>query len=831
MANEFVMGAKMTLKDDFSGQVKTVRQATENLNKSVGKTDNSTAKMATTQTRAAAEMGRMNREAHRSKDALDGGAKSADRFSRGLKTVIAAAGAYFSIRAITSAVRGWTEAAKAQIAAETRLETLMKNVPGTTEKQIKAIKLYASELQGLTTVGDEVAISGASQLATFQLQADSIAKLMPAMNDLAVGTYGVNVGQEQMIQTGNLVGKVLQGQVGALSRIGITFSKQQEEMLKTGTEAQKVATLMEVINQNYGGLAQSMAATDEGRIIQFKNAWGDFREELGKQVLPLMATFASFMLNKLPGIQDLAVGVLGRITTFISRVTSAAEQMGPKIGAVFGFLRSLFMEAFAVLWRYASPVIDWLKNVGLPAVAGYMVEVGEAARTAAAFFMDNWERIKPFLQGIVIVLGTYLAVTKTIALATKIWTAVQWAINAAMMANPIGLIIIGLGLLVGAIIYAVGGWENFKNIILGVWDTIVAAVLPLVTHVRDTIVNAFNSVYSWVMQYWPAIQRVIEVVWAFLSAYIFTYLEAIKNVIVIAFNAILGIVKGVWDMISGVIQIAWSIISGIIGVALSLLMGDWEGAWNSMLDMLQGVWNGITTFFSGLGTVFYESGKAIILTLAEGIKAAVMAPVNAVKGVFKKVRSYLPFSDAKEGPLSSLTLNGSNIMRTLAEGVDDGKKALYKTMENAFSKAPTYSSNYTVGTEFEPGTVQQPKVPGIKAAIDYVANKISKPEIDIPTVPQLFTTLNVGTKFDDAKAPTYNGSYTLGADVNPAGSPPPEGKGKTVTIAKLFDQLVVHGSEGDDAETLAEKVIEKLYEKLTAADDIMGADMGVLLHG
>lgn len=763
MGNEFVMGAKMTLKDDFSGQIKTVKQATENLNKSVGKADTSTAKMATTQTRAAAEMGRMNREARNSAQALDGGAKSANKFSNGLKGIMAAAGAYMSIRAITSAVRGWTDAAKAQIAAETRLETLMKNVPGTTEKQIKAIKLYASELQGLTTVGDEVAIAGASQLATFQLQADSISKLMPSMNDLAVGTYGVNVGQEQMIQTGNLVGKVLQGQVGALSRIGITFSKNQEEMLKTGTEAQKVATLMEVINQNYGGLAESMAATDEGKIIQFKNAWGDFREELGKQVLPLMATFASFMLNKLPGIQDLAVGVLGKITTFISRVTSAAEQMGPKIGAVFGFLRSLFMDAFAVLWRYASPVINWLKNVGLPAVAGYMVEVGEAARTAAAFFMDNWGTIKPFLQGIVIVLGTYLAVTKTIALATKIWTAVQWAINAAMMMNPIGLIIIGLGLLVGAIIYAVGGWENFKNILLGIWNTIVAAVLPLVLHIKDTIVNAFTAVYTWFMQYWPAIQMIIQLAWAYISNGIATYLEAIKNIIGIVFNAILGIVRGVWDMISGVIQVAWSIISGIIGVALSLLMGDWQGAWDSMLGMLTGVWDGITTFFSGLGTVFYESGKAIILTLAEGIKAAVMAPVNAVKGVFDKVRKLMPFSDAKEGPFSNLTYSGGAIMTTMADGVQSQAASLQKAVSGAF--------NDTIG-------------------VDVAAN-----------------------------------------NVNPAGGAT-AAAGTTVTIAKLVEQIIIQGVDGDDADSLAQKVIEKLYELLSAADDLAGsADMGVLLNG
>ncbi len=56
-------------------------------------------------------------------------------------------------------------------------------------------------------------------------------------------------------------------------------------------------------------------------------------------------------------------------------------------------------------------------------------------------------------------------------------------------------------------------------------------------------------------------------------------------------------------------------------------------------------------------------------TLAEGIKQGALAPVTALNSGFAKMRQLLPFSDAKEGPLSSLTLSGSKIFSTIGEGM------------------------------------------------------------------------------------------------------------------------------------------------------------------
>jgi hypothetical protein len=83
----------------------------------------------------------------------------------------------------------------------------------------------------------------------------------------------------------------------------------------------------------------------------------------------------------------------------------------------------------------------------------------------------------------------------------------------------------------------------------------------------------------------------------------------------------------------------------------------------------------------------FESGRSLISTLVDGIKSQAMRPVDAIKGIFAKVRNLLPFSDAKEGPLSQLTLSGSRIMSTLGTGILGAAPGLQKTMASALAGA------------------------------------------------------------------------------------------------------------------------------------------------
>jgi len=168
--------------------------------------------------------------------------------------------------------------------AERRLETTAGLMASTTNDQVEALKRLAVAQQKVTTLGDDVTIAGQSQLATFRLSTESIYNLTPAFQDLITGTYGVAASQEQAIQAANLLGKVFQGQIGALTRVGVTFDEAQGKILKTGNESEKVATLVDVLNSNYGGLSETMADTSRGSMQQLKNAFGDLKEVGGEVI-------------------------------------------------------------------------------------------------------------------------------------------------------------------------------------------------------------------------------------------------------------------------------------------------------------------------------------------------------------------------------------------------------------------------------------------------------------------------------------------------------------------------------------------------------------------
>lgn len=249
-----------------------------------------------------------------------------------------------SAKALVDFGKSTLEAANEQIFAEQRLERLMLNVKGNTKAGVDNIKAYADELKKVTTLSGDTIIAGASQLATFGLNEKNIKTLIPVLNDLAVGQYGVNVSQEQMMQSANLLGKVMYGQVGALSEAGIVFDETQKEILKNGTEAEKAAAFVEIMKVNFGGLAETMAQTPEGRIQQFKNAWDDVKEEIGKKLYPLVTDFLGFLAQYIPKMSDMLLGLIDRVVPVIKKGIDAVKPM--------------MQSAFSTLTDKIFPTID-----------------------------------------------------------------------------------------------------------------------------------------------------------------------------------------------------------------------------------------------------------------------------------------------------------------------------------------------------------------------------------------------------------------------------------------------------------------------------------------
>jgi len=261
--------------------------------------------------------------------------------------------------------------AQKQEDAERRLEILMTTITKATSDQIEEIKKLSAEYQKVSVIGDEVNIMGASQLATFQVTTEQLKKLIPALDDLAVGTYGTSVSQEQMIQSANMLGKVLTGQVGALTRVGISLSDYQKELIATGDLNTKVNTIVEVIRQNYGGLATEMSTTYSGQVVKFKNELGDLGEKFGfllqETLLPLLPKLTSFIQALTPETTLLTIKLLALIPVVqgVSKAIQALTSANPMLLAVAGGISTIMvsMEAYNRQFiKHRNVMADYVKT-------------------------------------------------------------------------------------------------------------------------------------------------------------------------------------------------------------------------------------------------------------------------------------------------------------------------------------------------------------------------------------------------------------------------------------------------------------------------------------
>lgn len=296
--------------------------------------------------------------------------------------------------------------------AEARLESIAKKVTKATDEQIKSMKDLAAAQQKVSTFGDEVLITGQSQLLSFGLQTDQVEQLTGSLADLLAANNGVNATTEDAIGAANLLGKAFSGQVGALSRVGILLDDAQGEILKNGTAAEKTAILVEVMNQNYGGLAKTLSETTEGQMKQAKNAIGDIGEKIGGFFLPMINDALQIVMENMPQIEAVFLKVFGAISTAVEVfVAFAKEYLFPILETVFKYIqenypqmKETFLAVFNSIFEVIKTVWDILEVTLFPvlkAVFGYMKDV---APTVGKVFISAFNSINKVLK---IVSGTF----------------------------------------------------------------------------------------------------------------------------------------------------------------------------------------------------------------------------------------------------------------------------------------------------------------------------------------------------------------------------------------------------------------------------------------
>jgi len=190
-----------------------------------------------------------------------------------LKT-IAKGGAVFAgitaaVKGATSAIKDTTAAYRTQATAEKQLEVAAKNNPYLDSNSVKQLKDYASQLQSISTTGDEALIPMMAQLASTGRTQTEIQQIMATALDVsASGMMSLDSAVTQLNAT-------YSGNVGLMGRQVTELKNLTKEELASGKA-------VEIMGQKYKGMAEEVAKST-GSSQQLSNSIGDLKEQIGAQ--------------------------------------------------------------------------------------------------------------------------------------------------------------------------------------------------------------------------------------------------------------------------------------------------------------------------------------------------------------------------------------------------------------------------------------------------------------------------------------------------------------------------------------------------------------------
>lgn len=461
-----------------------------------------------------------------------------------------------------------------QAQAETKLTEIYKTRMGATNKAAKATMNLASAIQKEGVIGDEVTLSGAQQIATFAKYPSTVNKILPAMGNLLVQQKGYSATADDAKNVANMLGKALMGQTGALSRAGITFSDAEAKVLKYGTEEEKAAMLAKVVTKNVGNMNKEFAKTDEGKLVQAKNALGDVGERLGAVLLPALAKVAKwFSDNIMPKIESLisfieAHPIIGKAATAIAGFLVVAGPITALLGAI--------TSGIGILMTSVTKIISVIGMVGKAMsflMANPWVAIIMAIAVAALLIYKNWDKVKAFL--------------------IKIWNAITAAAKAI--------------------------WEPIKKFFVGIW-----------TGIKDTAITVWNGIKSFFSTIWSGIKAVAMAVWNGIKAYFVGWFNIIKTVATTVWKAIKTFLSTTWNGIKKAASTIWNGIKKAVLTPINALKSALSKAWSGIKSKASSVWNSIKSTASSV----WNGVKKAITSPITAAKNAVKKIVNKIKGFF-----------------------------------------------------------------------------------------------------------------------------------------------------------------------------------------------------
>jgi hypothetical protein len=372
---------------------------------------------------------------------------------------------------------------------------------GLTATQMGEMANALSASSGKSMFSDDAILSAENVLATFtQIKDVNFGSATQAIADISQA-MGSDL-QSSALQVGKALNDPIAG-IGALSRVGVSFSEEQKAMIKSLVETGDVAGAQQIIlgelNNEFGGSAAAAMDTFAGKQAALSAKFQDIQQTLGEALLPVLMKFGDFASTTLvPIVESLVLQFSAFISSidWNSIITTFNDLFTSSNSFVSGIdwqggLASI-QSGFATVQSVLSPIttaIAKLYAVAAPALAAlYSVITEQLASPTTQGYLTNISAIFQLLGSILIdVLAIAIGMITTniegLMIAFQfLWPYIQIVLNGIMaIIAPFQILVIGA---LSAIKQMING--DFA----GAWNTIQLTITTFINTI-ETAINTF----------------------------------------------------------------------------------------------------------------------------------------------------------------------------------------------------------------------------------------------------------------------------------------------------------------------------------------------------
>lgn len=306
------------------------------------------------------------------------------------------------------------------------------------------------------------------------------------------------------------------------------------------------------------------------------------------------------------------------------------------------------------------------------------------------------DALKAAIVGVVAVIAAYKTSLIISTAVTKAAAAAQWLLNAAMNANPIGIIIGLITAIAAALIYFFTQtqtgqqiWQGFMNWLQSAWTSISSffsglwqGIIGFFQNAGSTAQNIWNSVVSFFQSIPGKISGFFSGIGSAIGGFFTSAGNNIRNI----FNAVVSFVSSIPGRIIGF----FSSVGSAIGGYFNNVSNNIRNAFNNAVSFVSGIPSKIAGFFSGIGgriADFFRGIPNAIGAIFRGIRVPTLHisgslnPIDWVKhGKMPKIDFY-----AKGGIMEGPTLFGFNGINPMIGG-EAGREAILPLNEKVLGQ-------------------------------------------------------------------------------------------------------------------------------------------------